>query len=82
MTEISVNDCQREVDCTYDDERYSVRNNGAIMRPNDNKFIFARPRHHYLFPRGGRFDESSAYQPQRYLQRRLFFVYRSNNECL
>ncbi len=49
MTEISVNDCQREVDCTYDDERYSVRDHGAVMRhprtgkrprPTDNQWTF------------------------------------------
>lgn len=52
MTEISVNDCQREVDCTYDDERYSVRDNGAVMRhprigkrprPTDNQWMFGKP---------------------------------------
>jgi hypothetical protein len=52
MTEISVNDCQREVDCTYDDERYSVRDNGAVMRhpragkrprPTDNQWTFGKP---------------------------------------
>lgn len=52
MTEISVNDCQREVDCTYDNERYSVRDNGAVMRhpragkrprPTDNQWTFGKP---------------------------------------
>ena len=52
MTEISVNDYQREVDCTYDDERYSVRDNGAVMRhpragkrprPTDNQWTFGKP---------------------------------------
>ena len=52
MTEISVNDCQHEVDCTYDDERYSVRDNGAVMRhpragkrprPTDNQWTFGKP---------------------------------------
>lgn len=32
MTEISVQDFQREVDCIYDGERYSVRDNGAVLR--------------------------------------------------
>ena len=52
MTEINVNDCQREVDCIYDDERYSVRDNGAVMRhpragkrprPTDNQWTFGKP---------------------------------------
>lgn len=52
MAEISVHDCQREVDCTYDDERYSVRDNGAVMRhpragkrprPTDNQWTFGKP---------------------------------------
>lgn len=52
MTEISVHDCQREVDCTYDDEHYSVRDNGAVMRhpragkrprPTDNQWTFGKP---------------------------------------
>ena len=52
MTEISVHDCQREVDCTYDEERYSVRDNGAVLRhprtgkrprPTDNQWTFGKP---------------------------------------
>lgn len=52
MTEISVHDCHREVDCIYDDERYSVRDNGAVMRhpragkrprPTDNQWTFGKP---------------------------------------
>lgn len=52
MTEISVNDCHREVDCTYDGDRYSVRDNGAVMRhpragkrprPTDNQWTFGKP---------------------------------------
>ena len=52
MTEISVHDCHREVNCVYDDERYSVRDNGAVMRhprigkrprPTDNKWTFGKP---------------------------------------
>ncbi len=43
------NDFSREVDCTYKDERYSVRDNGAVLRhpsvskgprPSDNKWTF------------------------------------------
>lgn len=42
----------REVDCTYKDERYSVRDNGAVLRhphvdkrprPTDNKWTFGKP---------------------------------------
>lgn len=52
MTEFNVNDCQHQMDCTYDNERYSVRDNGAVLRhphegkrirPNDNKWTFGKP---------------------------------------
>jgi hypothetical protein len=52
MTEISVHDFHREVDCIYDDERYSVRDNGAVLRhprtakrprPTDNQWTFGKP---------------------------------------
>lgn len=52
MTEISVHDFQRNADCVYDDERYSVRDNGAVLRhprigkrprPTDNKWTFGKP---------------------------------------
>lgn len=52
MTEISVHVCQREMECTYDDERYSVRDNGAVMRhpragkrsrPTDDQWTFGKP---------------------------------------
>lgn len=52
MTEISVHDCHREVDCIYDEERYSVRDNGAVLRhprtgkrprPTDNQWSFGKP---------------------------------------
>lgn len=52
MAEISIHDSQREVDCTYDDERYSVRDNGAVLRhprggkrprPTDNQWTFGKP---------------------------------------
>lgn len=42
----------REIDCTYKDERYSVRDNGAVLRyprdgkrprPTDNKWTFGKP---------------------------------------
>ncbi len=32
MMKVSVHDFQREVDCIYDDEQYSVRDNGAVCR--------------------------------------------------
>lgn len=32
MTEVSVNDFQKEVECIYESERYSVRDNGAVLR--------------------------------------------------
>ena len=32
MTIVSVDDFQREVDCLYGDENYSVRDNGAVLR--------------------------------------------------
>ncbi len=46
------NDFYREIDCTYKDERYSVRDNGAVLRyprvgkrprPSDNKWTFGKP---------------------------------------
>lgn len=52
MTEISVQDFQREVDCIYDEERYSVRDNGAVLRhprtgmrlrKDDKKWTFGKP---------------------------------------
>lgn len=52
MTEISVHDCHHEVDCIYDEERYSVRDNGAVLRhpragkrprPTDNQWTFGKP---------------------------------------
>ena len=52
MKQVSVDDFQREVDCIYDDEQYSVRDNGAVfrhprmgkrMRPNDGKWDFGKP---------------------------------------
>ena len=47
-----LNNFKREVDCVYKNERYSVRDNGAILRhpknankprPNDNKWTFGKP---------------------------------------
>ena len=32
MTEVSLNDFQKEVECIYESERYSVRDNGAVLR--------------------------------------------------
>lgn len=51
MAEVNVHDCTREVDCTYDDERYSVRDNGAVSRhsrtgkrprPTDYQWTFGK----------------------------------------
>lgn len=51
-SDISVDDFTREVDCTYKEERYIVRDNGAIlrrpavgkrMRSIDNKWTFGKP---------------------------------------
>ena len=52
MMKVSVHDFQREVDCIYDDEQYSVRDNGAVLRhprtgkrprPTDDKWVFGKP---------------------------------------
>lgn len=52
MNMISVDDFQKELDCIYDGERYSVRDNGAVLRhPKDikrprqldNKWDFGKP---------------------------------------
>lgn len=32
MTSVSVDDFARQLECVYDDERYAVRDNGAVMR--------------------------------------------------
>lgn len=32
MTAVSLNDFIREVECSYDGERYSVRDNGCVLR--------------------------------------------------
>lgn len=51
MTIIDVNDFAREIECIYDEERYSVRDNGAVLRHqqigkrirrNDNKWTFGK----------------------------------------
>lgn len=51
MTNTTVNDFQREVDCRYGDERYSVRDNGAVLRHHrdgkrrralDNQWTFGK----------------------------------------
>jgi hypothetical protein len=48
----SIHDFSREVDCTYEEERYSVRDNGAVLkyppvgkrpRPTDNQWTFGKP---------------------------------------
>jgi len=52
MIKNSVDNFQREVDCIYDDEQYSVRDNGALLRhprtgkrprPTDGKWVFGKP---------------------------------------
>ncbi len=52
MMKVSVHDFQREVDCVYDDEKYTVRDNGAVFRhsrtgnrprPTDSKWVFGKP---------------------------------------
>lgn len=52
MTTIDLDDFCRQVDCDYDGERYSVRDNGAVLRhppegkrqrPNDAKWTFGKP---------------------------------------
>lgn len=49
MTAIDINDFSQKKQCTYEGERYSVRDNGAVFRhksegkrarPNDNQWIF------------------------------------------
>jgi hypothetical protein len=60
MNKVSIHDCHREIDCIYDDERYSVRDNGAVLRrprpgqrprPTDNKWTFGKPNNQngYMF---------------------------------
>jgi hypothetical protein len=52
MKKASVHNFQCEVDCIYDDEQYSVRDNGAVLRhprtgkrprPTDGKWVFGKP---------------------------------------
>lgn len=49
---VNIEEYNREVECTYKDERYSVRDNGAVMRhprnggrvrPLDNQWTFGKP---------------------------------------
>jgi hypothetical protein len=49
---IPINEFNREVECTFKDERYSVRDNGAVLkhprigkqpRPTDNQWTFGKP---------------------------------------
>ncbi len=51
MMKVSVDGFQRQVDCIYDGERYSVRDNGAVLRhpregkrprPTDGKWTFGK----------------------------------------
>jgi hypothetical protein len=52
MTEISLHDFFREMTCVYDEEQYSVRDNGAVLRhsrngkrarPTDDQWTFGKP---------------------------------------
>ncbi len=52
MKEIGLHDFYCEADCLYDGERYSVRDNGSVLRhprtgkrprPTDNKWTFGKP---------------------------------------
>lgn len=52
MMKVSAHDFRREVDCIYDDEQYSVRDNGAVLRhprvgkrprQTDGKWVFGKP---------------------------------------
>jgi len=52
MTETNLHDFHREVACIYDEERYSVRDNGAVLRhsrigkrlrPADDQWTFGKP---------------------------------------
>jgi len=52
MEKISLHDFHREVTCIYNEERYSVRDNGAVLRhsrtgkrlrPADDKWTFGKP---------------------------------------
>lgn len=56
---VSINNFKRETECVYKDERYSVRDNGAVLRhsrngkrprPTDNHWTFGKPndRHGYM----------------------------------
>lgn len=49
---VHINSFHREVECIYNDEKYSVRNNGAVLRhsrdnkrprPTDNEWTFGKP---------------------------------------
>lgn len=49
---VDIDDFERQVDCVYKNERYSVRDNGAVfrfspeskrMRPTDNQWTFGNP---------------------------------------
>ena len=55
MMKLSVHDFQRQVDCIYGEEKYSVRDNGAVFRksrpgkrkrPLDEKWTFGNPCDH------------------------------------
>lgn len=55
---IDVNDFKQEVECIYKDEKYSVRDNGAIFRhPRDGK----RPRKYDNFWTFGKANDKHGY---------------------
>lgn len=50
--EVSIHEFLQELDCVYKEERYSARDNGAVLRhsrdgkrlrPNDNQWTFGNP---------------------------------------
>ena len=44
MAQIDLNDFNREIECIYDEEKYSVRDNGAVLRhPREGKRTRIRP---------------------------------------
>ena len=52
MKEVSVYDFDKQLECTYNEEKYSVRDNGAVLRhprigksprPTDKKWTFGKP---------------------------------------
>lgn len=55
---IDVNDFKQEIECIYKDEKYSVRDNGAVFRhPRDGK----RPRKYDNFWTFGKSNDTHGY---------------------